>query len=74
MKKVVAVVVARPQEMTADTTEPEARFERFTLTYPLGTVLTSFYCGGVTLREAQIEHPLAVVKVVEDSRVEPSGA
>ena len=55
--------------MTTETPEPVPRFERFTVTYPSGTVIPSFYCGGVTLREVQVTHPLAVVEVVEDSRV-----
>jgi hypothetical protein len=60
--------------MTPDTADPEPLYERFTVTYPSGTVLTSFYCGGVTLREARVAHPLAKVRPVEDSRVEPSSS
>jgi hypothetical protein len=32
-------------------------------------VIPSFYCGGVTLREVQLEHPMATVEPVSDSRV-----
>jgi len=39
------------------------------VTYPSGTVIPSFYCGGATLREVQVSHPLATVEPVEDSRV-----
>jgi hypothetical protein len=45
-----------------DTPEP-ARFERFNVTYPSGTVTEAYYCGGATLREVQVTHPLAVVEV-----------
>ncbi|MGH8584639.1 MAG: hypothetical protein ACREWE_00090 [Gammaproteobacteria bacterium] len=55
-----------------DTPFPAPRFERFTVTYPSGTVVASFYPGGALLEEARITHPLAVVEAVEDSRV--SGA
>ena len=55
--------------MTTETPEPVPRFERFTVTYPSGTVIPSFYCGGVTLREVQVTHPMATVKAVSDSRV-----
>jgi hypothetical protein len=50
---------------------PEPRYERFRITYPSGTALDS-YClreGGGTLREVQVEHPLAVVEADEDSLV-----
>jgi hypothetical protein len=53
--------------MTNDT--PEPRFERFTATYSSGTVIPSFYPGGVTLTEARVGHPLAVVEAVEASLV-----
>jgi hypothetical protein len=46
----------------------------FILTYPSGTVIPTFYCGGVTLAEVRVTHPLAKVKAVEDSRVELSGS
>ena len=49
----------------ADTPDPIPRFERFRLVYPSGTVIESYYCGGATLREVQVTHPLAVVEVVE---------
>jgi hypothetical protein len=49
--------------------EPPAVYERFTVTYPSGTVIESFYAGGATLMEARATHPLAVVDAVEDSLV-----
>lgn len=52
--------------------EPEPLYERFTLTYPSGTVIPTFYCGGAPLEEVRATHPLAVVKAIEDSRVTPS--
>ncbi|MGH7315687.1 MAG: hypothetical protein ACREJS_05435 [Candidatus Rokuibacteriota bacterium] len=55
-----------------DTPEPVPQFERFTVTYPSGTVVASFYPGGAPLEEVRMTHPLAVVEAVEDSRV--SGA
>jgi len=42
--------------------EPPARF---TVTYPSGTVIESFYAGGATLMEVRVTHPLAAVEVVE---------
>jgi len=52
------------------TDTPEPCFERFTVAYSAsGTVIPSFYCGGATLREVQVSHPLATVEAVEDSRV-----
>jgi hypothetical protein len=60
--------------MNADT-EPELRYERFTVAYSeSGTVIPSFYPGGVTLTEARVGHPLAKVEAVEDSRVTPPGS
>ena len=54
--------------MTTET--PEPLYERFTVTYAAtGTVIPSFYCGGATLREVQVTHPLAKVEAVSDSRV-----
>ena len=53
----------------AEIPEPAPLFERFTVTYPSGTVIPSFYCGGATLREVQVTHPLATVAAVADSRV-----
>lgn len=49
--------------------EPPARYERFTVTYPSGTVIESFYTGGATLREVRVTHPMAKVEAVEDSLV-----
>lgn len=47
-----------------DTPEPEL-FEWFSISYPSGTVVESFYPGGVTLREAQVGHRDAVVEAVD---------
>lgn len=48
-------------------------FERFRLAYPSGTVIHAHYCGGCTLEEVRVTHPLATVEAIEDSRVvEPS--
>lgn len=49
----------------------EARYERFTVTYPSGTAFESccFIGGGATLREVAVAHPMAVVTPDEDSRV-----
>ena len=44
---------------------PPTLYERFTVTYPSGTVIESFYAGGATLKEVQVAHPMAVVEVVE---------
>lgn len=52
------------------TPSPRPLYERFTVYPASGTVLQSFYCGGATLREAQVSHPLAQVDADEDSRVE----
>jgi hypothetical protein len=51
--------------------EPEPRYRCFRITYPSGTVLDSCWCieGGGTLRAVQVEHPLATVEAVEESRV-----
>ena len=49
--------------------DPAPRFERFTVTYPSGTVIPSFYAGGALLEEVRVTHPLAVVEAVEDSLV-----
>jgi hypothetical protein len=58
--------------MTTDT--PEPRYERFTVQYPVsGTTIDAYYCGGATLREAQVGHPMAVVAVVADSQVRVEG-
>ena len=46
--------------------EPPALYERFTVTYPSGTVIPSFYAGGATLGEVRVTHPLAKVEAVED--------
>jgi len=53
--------------MTTDA--PEPLYERFTATYPSGTVIESYYAGGATLREVQVSHPMAGIDAVEDSRV-----
>jgi hypothetical protein len=55
--------------MTTD--PPEPRYERFTVIYPSGTVINSVWCleGGGTLRAVQVEHPMAQVTPVENSRV-----
>ncbi len=61
--------------MTTDTPEPEPepRYGRFIVRYPSGTVIQSCWTieGGGTLREVQVEHPLAIVEADEDSRVTP---
>jgi hypothetical protein len=49
------------------TSRPSARF---TVTYPSGTVIPSFYAGGATLIEVRVTHPLAAVEVVEESLVD----
>jgi hypothetical protein len=61
--------------MTTDITEPEPRFERFRIVYPSGTTLDRYWLleGGGTLREVALEHPMAVVEPVEDSRVGTPG-
>jgi hypothetical protein len=33
------------------------RYERFTATYPSGTVVMSFYAGGAPLEEVRVTHP-----------------
>jgi hypothetical protein len=43
-------------------TEHEPLFERFTVRYPSGTVVMGYYCGGVSLAEARVTHPMAVVE------------
>lgn len=47
------------------------RYEHFRITYPSGTVFDSYYLieGGGTLRQVRLEHPLAKVEPVEESRV-----
>jgi hypothetical protein len=50
--------------------EPPVLYERFTVTYPSGTVIESFYAGGATLMEVRVAHPLAIVAVFEDSLVD----
>ena len=42
--------------MTA-TTESVPLFERFTVTYPSGTVIPPFYAGGAYLEEVRFTHP-----------------
>jgi hypothetical protein len=51
--------------MESGVLEPPALYERFTVTYPSGTVIESFYAGGATLREVRVTHRMAVVEVVE---------
>jgi hypothetical protein len=46
--------------------EAPALYERFTVTYPSGTVIPSFYAGGATLIEVRVTHPLATVDAIED--------
>jgi hypothetical protein len=53
----------------ADTSETDLIYERFTVTYPSGTVIPSFYAGGATLIEVRVTHPLATVDAIEDSLV-----
>lgn len=50
--------------MTTET--PEPRFERFCLAYSSGTAVMAFYGDD---GEVRVTHTLAVVEVVEDSRV-----
>jgi hypothetical protein len=45
--------------------KPPALYERFTVTYPSGTVIESVYAGGATLAEVCVTHPLATVEPVE---------
>jgi hypothetical protein len=49
--------------------EPPVLYEHFTVTYPSGTVIESFYAGGATVIEVQVTHPLAAVEAIEDSLV-----
>jgi hypothetical protein len=57
--------------MNDGTPKSEPRFENFTVAYSeSGTVIPSFYPGGVTLTEARVGHPLAKVKAIEESRIE----
>jgi hypothetical protein len=53
-----------------DETPPEPRFERFFVRY-LHVVLDSVWSlgGGGTLRQVQVEHPMAVVEPDEGSQV-----
>jgi hypothetical protein len=55
----------------APTNTPEARYERFLVRYPSGTVIESHYLieGGGTLRAVRLEHPLGVVEADQDSLV-----
>jgi hypothetical protein len=57
--------------MPAQTPEPTVpRYKRFLIRYPNAT-FDSYYLieGGGTLREVQMEHPLAAVEAYEDSLV-----
>jgi hypothetical protein len=58
--------------MTTEAPEPVPRYERFRVTYPSGTVIESYYLigGGGTLRQVQVEHPLAKVEADQDSLVD----
>jgi hypothetical protein len=47
---------------------PISPFER-RVACPSGTVVDAYYGDGATLIEVQVTHPLAMVTVVEDSRV-----
>jgi hypothetical protein len=53
------------------TDDTHARYERFRITYPSGTAFDSHFLigGGGTLRQVQVEHPMAVVEAIEDSLV-----
>jgi hypothetical protein len=55
--------------MTTDTREPTPRYKRYRLAYSSGTVVQAYYCGGATLREVAVLHPMARVEAVEDLRV-----
>ncbi len=62
-------VMPRSEAMEPCVPEPPVLYERFTVTYPSGTVIPSLYTGGATLIEVRVTHPLAVVEAVEDSLV-----
>jgi hypothetical protein len=57
-------------------TPSEARYARFTVTYPSGTVIDSHWLleGGGTVQQVRLEHPLGVVEPVLDSRVHAEAA
>jgi hypothetical protein len=61
--------------MTHDTPEPEPRYERFTVTYPSGTAIESYWCieGGGTVQQVRLEHPMALVEADIDSRIIEEG-
>jgi hypothetical protein len=63
--------ITRTHEIMTTETPTEPRFERFRITYPSGTVFDSYYLieGGGTLREVQVEHPLAVIEADETTEV-----
>jgi hypothetical protein len=54
---------------------PEPRYGAFRITFPTGTALDSYWLieGGGTLRQVQVEHPLAAVEADENSRVTTPG-
>lgn len=60
---VVSATMPRSEAMEPGV--PEQLHEHFTVTYPSGTVIESFYAGGATLTEVRVTHPMAVVEVVE---------
>jgi hypothetical protein len=49
----------------------EPRYRQFVVTYPSGTIIESAYPigHGGTVRDVALEHPMARVEPVEDSRV-----
>lgn len=51
----------------------DARFARFRLAYPSGTMVDAYYCDGATLGGVRVTHPMAVVQAVDDSRVRRGG-
>jgi hypothetical protein len=65
----VSARMPRSEAMELGVPEPPALYERFTVTYPSGTVIPSFYAGGATLIEVRVTHPLATVDAIEDSLV-----
>jgi hypothetical protein len=66
----VSARMPRSEAMELGVPEPPALYERFTVTYPSGTVIPSFSTGGATLIEVRVTHSLAAVEVVEESLVD----